>query len=121
MALMQNLGLAYLALCVTDGSTSVPSHIAIGTGTGNESAADTTLGTEVDSRGATTNSRETVTQTNDTAVYVGQVTAGAARSVTEAALFTASSGGTMITRGKFAAVSLSTNDTIKITAKIQFA
>jgi hypothetical protein len=121
MATIVENGIAYLALCVTDGTTTVPSYVGVGTGTTDEAATQTALVTEVDTRGLTNNTRETVTITNDTAVYTGQVVASTTRSITEAALFSASSSGTMIMRGKFGAVSLAADEIIEVICKIQFA
>lgn len=121
MATIVDGGVAYIALCLTDGSTTIPSYVAFGTGTTDEATSQTALVTEVDSRGATTNSRETVAITNDTAVWTGDIIATTTRSITEAGLFSASSSGTMIMRGKFGAISVVADDVVEIVCKIQFA
>jgi hypothetical protein len=85
-----------------------------GMGTGNvaEAVGDTALGTEVESRA-------TGTQTEGASanIYrtVATITATAGRAITEHGIFSASSSGTLLDRSVFAAINLSTNDSIQFT------
>jgi len=55
----------------------------------------------------------------DTNRWVGTITAGSAKTVEEAALFTASSGGTMVIHGNFGGIALATGDSIQFTVSLQ--
>lgn len=103
------------------GAGTEPNFIGIGTDGTTAAATDTALGTQVESRVLGTSSRVTTTTTNDTYRVVGTVTATAARAVVEAGTFDASSGGNMCISADFAAVNLSTGDSITITADLRFA
>lgn len=93
--------------------------IAWGTGAGTAAVADTTLFTEVDARVSSVESRVTTTITNDTAQFVATLTAAAARSITNAGVWTASTAGTLIQKSDHASVPLLANDSIQYTFKIQ--
>lgn len=103
---------------------ATPNYQAIGTGaTGaarTAAAGDTALSTEVESR-VNTNAFTTVTttQTNDTAQVIQTTTATTARSVDEAGLFDASSGGNMFISATFAVISLANGDSLQLTWKWQ--
>jgi len=98
--------------------------IGWGTGAGTAAATDTTLFTEqleTGNRAAATVSQVTTTTTNDTAQFVGTLTAGGARSITNAGVFDASTSGNLLMKGDFSSVSLATGDSIAFTMKIQFS
>ncbi len=110
----------------TPGSAA-PVHIGWGTGTAVAAATDTALGAEAaEARTAGTSSQYTTTTTNDTLQVTGTITAIAAKSISEAALFDltkAQSGtvpaGNMFIRGDFTAVPLDTGDSIAFTFRWQ--
>lgn len=103
------------------GTGTEPLHIGVGTGAGTAAAADTTLFTEVaDGRVAGTSSLITTSTTDDTYEVVGTYTATAARAITNAGLFTASSGGDLFMKGDFAVVNLDTNDSLTLQMRTQF-
>lgn len=88
----------------------------VGTGAGTAAVADTTLFTEVGTaRVATTMSRVTTTVTNDTARNVFTFTAGTTVSVTNAGIWTASSGGTLMQKSDHATIPLLSGDSVAYT------
>lgn len=92
-------------------------HIGMGTGSHTAAKADTALTTEVETRGATT---VTVVGTGSSAKYqaTATVTATATRAIIEAGLFSASTTGIMFVSGDFAAINLSSGDSIAFTITI---
>lgn len=115
-----NAGLAIITNRMI-GSGTEPKWVAMGTGAGTAAVSDTTLFTEVESRTDGTSSRTTTTATNDTYRVVGTITATASRSVTNAGLFDASSGGNLLMKGDFSTINLSTSDSIEFTCRVVFA
>lgn len=106
-------GKGYVASRMKDTSASVMSHMAIGTGTTAAAAGNTALVSE-SARVALTST----TVNNNDVVYVATFPAGtpsSAAAVTEAAIFNASSGGTMLCRTVFSVISKSTSDALSIT------
>jgi hypothetical protein len=95
-------------------SSNAGTHGAMGTAAGAAAKSDTTIGTEVETRGSTTVS---VTGSGASAKYqaVWTQTATATRAIVEAGLFTASSAGTMLTSHDFSAVNLNSGDSIQFT------
>jgi hypothetical protein len=93
------------------------SHIGMGTGGTTAAKADTALGTEVETRSATS---VTVVGTGSAAKYqaTATITATATRVVIEAGLFSASSAGVMFVRGDFSAINLASGDSIAFTIQI---
>ena len=88
----------------------------VGTGAGTAAIGDTTLFTETGTaRIATTPTRVTVTNTNDTAQYVFTYTAAGGISVTNAGYFTASSGGVLMQKSDHATIPLLAADSIQYT------
>ena len=86
-------------------------YMAIGTGTGTAAVANTTLGTELDRNALTS-----TTVSGVTVAYVGQWNAGdGTGAITEAGIFNASSGGTMLARVKFDVINKGANDSMTIT------
>lgn len=109
---------------------TAPKNIGWGTGAGTAAAGDTTLFTEklVDlSTSAGTDhtvgseSRTTTTQTNDTYTVTGTRTATGAGTVTNAGLFDAASGGTLVVKGDFTGIGLASGDSIAFTFNVKFA
>ena len=112
--LVVTVGKNYIASRMTGNSTTVMGYMAIGTGTGTPASGDTTLGTEAGRVALTafTSSTNTVTAT---ATFPAGTGTGA---ITEAAIFNASTGGTMLCRTVFPVVTKQAGDTIAITWKV---
>jgi hypothetical protein len=89
--------------------------IGWGTGAGTAAKADTTLFTEASEARAT--GTVTTNGTGAAAKYqvVGTLTADAAKTITNAGNFTASSGGTLIVKGDFTGIALALGDQIQFT------
>jgi len=91
------------------------SHMAIGTGTTAASASDTALESELDRNALTSRTQGSGASAN-TVVYVGDWAAGdGTGSITEAGIFNASSGGTLLCRQVFSAINKGASDTLQIT------
>lgn len=118
------------AICsglVTKVTTLDPKFIGIGSGAGVTANGDTTLFTEYTTgtwtgyaRTSTAGTQVTVTDTNDTAQWVGTFTAGAAQTVTNAGNFDALTVGNLFVKGDFTGVVLANGDSIQITIKLTF-
>lgn len=120
--LIPSAGLAYLAGILAAVETTIPKHLAIGTGTNSPDPGDTTLQTENCTRVSGTQSRATTTVANDTSQVVGTFAAGnGTGAVTEVGLLTASTSGTLISRATFAAINKGASDTLEVTHKIKQA
>jgi hypothetical protein len=97
-----------------------PVYIAWGTGSGTAQVTDTTLFAEAsEARVAGTSAVVTTTTTNDTYQVQGTMTASAAKTITNAGLFDAASGGRLFIKGDFSGISLSAGDSIQFTFKWQ--
>jgi hypothetical protein len=105
------------------GSPAAFTYIAVGTGTTAAAVGDTALQTELAtsglSRAAGTVSRVTTTKTNDTAQVTITFSVTGTQAVTEAGLFNASSGVTILCHQVFSAVNVVNSDSLQITWKIQ--
>ena len=103
-------------LSTTPGSTKM-THMAIGTGTTAANAADTTLQTELD-RNAVTSS----TDSGAILTVVGDWAAGdGTGAITEAGIFNAASGGTMLCRSVFSVINKAAGDTLSMSWAITFS
>ena len=108
--LVVTAGKNYVADRIKNNST-VMSHMAIGTGSTAAAAGDTALGSQT-ARTALTST----TVTNNEIVYVDTFAAGVGTgAITEAGIFNASSGGTMLCRTVFSVVNKGANDAMTIT------
>ena len=108
--LVVTAGKNYVADRIKNNST-VMSHMAIGTGTAAAAAGNTALGSE-SARTALTST----TVTNNEIVYVDTFPAGTGTgAITEAGIFNASSGGTMLCRTVFSVVNKGASDAMTIT------
>ena len=108
--LVVTAGKNYVADRIKNNST-VMSHMAIGTGTAAAAAGNTALGSE-SARTALTSS----TVTDNEIVYVDTFAAGVGTgAITEAGIFNASSGGTMLCRTVFSVVNKGASDAMTIT------
>lgn len=109
--LVVTAGKGYVASRMKDASATAMSHMAIGTGSTAAAASDTALGSEA----ARTPLTSTTVSTN-TIVYVDTFVAGTGTgAITEAAIFNASSGGTMLCRTVFSVVNKGASDAMTIT------
>jgi len=91
-------------------------YIGWGSGTGTATKADTTLFTEeTEARVLATRSQPVA----DKIRWVGTLTADAAKTITNAGNFTASTGGTLIVHGDFTGIALSAGDKIEFTIEIE--
>ena len=99
---------------------TAPKNIGWGTGTTAAAVGDTALQTEAapttgGGRTVGTESRTTITQTNDNYQVTGTVTAGSTLAITEAGLFDNVTAGNMLIRGVFSVVSVGPGDSIAFT------
>ena len=108
--LVVTAGKNYVADRIKNNST-VMSHMAIGTGDTAAAAGDTALGNQT-ARTALTST----TVTDNEIVYVDTFAAGTGTgAITEAGIFNASSGGTMLCRTVFSVVNKGASDAMTIT------
>jgi hypothetical protein len=108
-----NNGKDFVASRMKDATATVMSHMAIGTGTTSAVAANTTLETELS--GSRTALTSTTVSSNDV-IYVATFGPGVGTgAVTEAGIFNASSGGTMLCRTVFAVINKAASDSMTIT------
>jgi hypothetical protein len=115
--LVVSAGKAQVAGLINGATTGVFNYIAIGTGTTSPSASDTALGNEV-ARASATVGRTTTNVTNDTATWSATFNFTASYAITEAGIFNASSGGTMLARQTFSAVNVVSGDSLTINWKV---
>ncbi len=108
--LVVTTGKQYIASRMT-GTTTAMSHMAVGSGTTAAAAGDTALGNQL-GRVALTSG----TTTGAVTTYVASFPAGTGTgAVTEAGVFNAASGGTMLCRTVFAVVNKGVDDGMTIT------
>ena len=109
--LVVTAGKGYVASRMKDTSATAMSHMAIGTGSTAAAAGNTALGSE-SARTALTST----TVSGADIVYVDTFAAGSGTgAITEAGIFNASSGGTMLCRTVFSVVNKGANDAMTIT------
>jgi len=109
--LVVDTGLAYITSRMKDATATAMSHMAVGSGTAGAASGNTALGTEL-GRVALTST----TVTANSIAYVGDFPAGTGTgSVSEAGIFNASSGGTMLCRSQFGVVTKAAADSMRIT------
>ena len=109
--LVVTAGKGYVASRMKDTSATAMSHMAIGTGSTAAAAGNTALGSE-SARTALTST----TVSSADIVYVDTFAAGTGTgAITEAGIFNASSGGTMLCRTVFSVVNKGASDAMTIT------
>jgi len=129
-------GLISLAVAFTNAGAAIvtnrmiqagtaPKNIGWGIGTNAAAVGDTQLQTEsapttAGGRTVGTESRTTITVTNDNYQVTGSVTAGSSLAITEAGLFDAVSTGNMLIRGVFTAINVVSADSIAFTFGLKF-
>ena len=110
--LVVSAGLDYIASRMKDATATAMSHMALGSGTTAAAAGDTDLESVLGSREAL----DSTTVTDNTVQYISSFEAGdGTGAVTEAGIFNASTGGTMLCRTVFDVVNKGANDTLSIT------
>ena len=109
--LVVTTGKNYVASRMKDTTAAAMSHMAVGSGSTAAAASDTALGRELDRQALTS-----TTVNNNTITYVATFGAGdGTGAVTEAGLFNASSGGSLLCRTVFSVVNKSSTDSMTIT------
>jgi hypothetical protein len=105
---------AFLASAAASATKWDTHHMAVGTGTGAEDAANTALGTEV------VRTTATATYTSGAIVeFKATFTTGtAAGAITEYGLLSSSTGGTLLSRDKEDVINVGADDTLTVTAQI---
>lgn len=119
-----NAGAAIVTNRIIQAGTA-PKNIGWGIGTTAAAVTDTALVTEsapttAGGRTVGTESRTTVTNTNDNYQVVGTVTAGSSLAITEAGLFDAVSAGNLLIRAVFSAINVNSGDSIAFTFGLKF-
>tara|TARA_R100000426_G_scaffold4311_2_gene6707 strand:- start:1298 stop:1747 length:450 start_codon:yes stop_codon:yes gene_type:complete len=110
--LVVSTGLTFICSRMADTSSNVMSHMALGSGTTAAAANQTDLVSILGSREAL----DSTSASSNTITYVASFEAGdATGAVTEAGLFNASSGGTMLCRTVFSVVNKGAQDILNIT------
>lgn len=110
--LVVTTGLNYIASRMKDATATAMTHMALGSGTTAAAAGDTDLESILGSREAL----DSTTVTNNAVAYVCTFEAGdATGAVTEAGIFNASSGGTMLCRTVFSVLNIASDDSISVT------
>ena len=108
--LIVDTGLNFICDRMKDDETAM-THMALGSGTTAPAAGNTSLESQLGSREALDSS----TVSNNTITYVASFEAGdATGAVTEAAIFNAASGGTMLCRVTFSVVNKAADDTLSV-------
>lgn len=112
--LIVNTGLNFICDRMKNDETAM-THMALGSGSTAAAAGDTTLGSQLGSREAL----DSDTVSSNTITYTSSFEAGdATGAVTEAGIFNAASGGTMLCRTVFAVVNKSADDSLSVTWQI---
>lgn len=116
--LVVDAGLDFIASRMVGTSSSVMSHMGIGSGTTAAAAGNTDLESILGSRITLTSS----TATSEEVLYVASFGAGVSTgAVTESAIFNASSSGDMLCRTTFSVINKSSDDTLQINWTISLA
>ena len=109
--LVVDAGLDYIASRMKDATATAMTHMAIGSGTNNPAEGDTALQTQLGRVSLTS-----TTVTGNSVAYEASFAAGTGTgAVTEAGIFNASSGGTMLCRTEFAVINKAAGDSMTIT------
>jgi hypothetical protein len=119
-----NAGAAIVTSRIIQAGTAAK-NIGWGIGTNAAAVGDTALQTEsapttAGGRTVGTESRTTITNTNDNYQVVGTVTAGSTLAITESGLFDNVTAGNLLTRGVFSAINVVSGDSIAFTFGLKF-
>jgi hypothetical protein len=112
---LTNVGEQFICDKLSEVVATQPEFAAWGTGAGTAAKGDTTLFTEAAE--ARVSGTITTEGTGATAKFqnVATITSLSGQTITNAGLFTASSGGTLVIKGDFTGIVLATNDKIEFT------
>lgn len=100
---------------------STNKYVAWGTGTTAAAVTDTALETEsAEDRTSGTQSQQTTTTADDTYRVVGTITATDTRAITEAGVFSADDGGSLLGHAVFSAINLSASDSVAFTFNFKY-
>lgn len=106
-----------LVVDIIDGTVGTPTYrIGWGTGAGTAAKADTTLFTEASEARPTTTDTQPAADQNQ---WVATITADATKTITNAGLFDALTGGTLVIHGDFAGIALNSGDKIEFTIQLE--
>jgi hypothetical protein len=110
--LVVTAGLGFIASRMKDTTDDAMTHMAVGSGSTAAAAGDTDLGSILGSREVL----DSTTVSGATVTYVSSFEAGdGTGAITEAGIFNAASGGTMLCRTVFSTVNKAADDTMTIT------
>jgi len=110
--LVVTTGLNYIASRIKDATETAMTHMALGSGTTAAAAGQTDLVTLLGSR----EDLDSTTVTDNAVTYVSSFEADdGTGAVTEAGIFNASSGGTMLSRTTFDVINKAADDTMSVT------
>lgn len=117
-----NTGKAKLVDALDNTQLTRPTYIGWGTGTTAAAATDTGLETaSAEARTNGTPTQQTTTVAGDTFQVVGTVTSTSSQTISEAALFDASTAGNCYVHGVFTGIPLGNGDSIAFTVQIVVA
>lgn len=120
--MVMDVGLGFISSRMIDATSTVMSHMAIGTGTNSSLGNMTGLQTEVARQALSSSSRVTTTVSNDSVQYIANFPKGIGTgALTEAGLFNAAGGGLMLARLKFDVVTKGSEDGLTLTWKVRFS
>lgn len=120
--LVVNTGLAYIISRMKDATTTVMSHMGVGSGTTAAAAADTALQNQLARVALDSTAIVTTNVTSDSVQYVATFNAGTGTgAVTEAGIFNAATAGIMLCRTVFPVINKGDLDTLVITWKVTVA
>ncbi len=114
-----DVGRALLTSALNNTQLTSPTYLGWGTSSTAAAASQTALvAASAEARTNGTKSRITTTVANDTYQVVGTITSASGQTITEAALFDASTSGNMYVRGVFTGIALGIGDSIAFTVKV---
>jgi len=117
-----NTGRAQLTSALNGTGLTAPQYVGWGTGSTAAANADTGLQTASgEARVSGTKSRITTTVANDTYQVVATITSAGSQTISEAALFDASTSGNCYVHGVFTGIPLGTGDSIAFTVQVVVA
>jgi hypothetical protein len=115
-------GLTYIRDRVSSGTPpGLITHMALGTSTQVAAAADTSVITALGTRGGVTITTPSATSIKYSSSFAAGAPAAGTNAITEAGLFTASTGGTMLCRVVFPVINKAANDTMTVDWTITLA
>jgi hypothetical protein len=113
--LVVDTGLAFIASRMKDATATAMTHMAVGTGTTSPTGSDTDLVALAGSREALDHTTVTGSQIEYICGFESSESTG---TITEAGIFNAASGGTMLCRVVFSAIEKGADDSLSINWKI---